>query len=143
MKNLLQKFSRNVGIAVGTLLFMTMPFIASAQSQQGVTTDQLLHPFNYTSGAPSDSKVGIVSNIAKNTSGDLGTILSSLIKFILAITGTIAFISFSYAGVLMVTARGNEDQIKKGKDIILWSIIALAIIAGSYAVVLGVSQLKF
>ena len=43
----------------------------------------------------------------------------------------------------MLTARGVEDKLKHGKDILLWSIIALAIIAGSYALVLGVSQLKF
>ncbi len=109
------------------------------------SVNDLFRPFNYTSGAPNgdQSKIGIVSNIAKSTSSDWQTTLTNIIKFLLQITGGIAFISFTYAGILMVSARGNEDQIKKGKGILVWSILALGIIALSYAIVLGISQLQF
>jgi hypothetical protein len=122
--------------AFATLMGMATPALA-------VTTQDLFRPFQYTSGAPADSKINIISNISKQTEGDWPTILGAVIRFVLAITGALAFISFTYAGVMMVSARGNEEQIKKGKDILLWSIFALIIIATSYALVLGVSQLKF
>ncbi len=111
----------------------------------GTTVDDLLRPFKYTSGASNDqsSKIVIVSNIANRTGGAWTDILAGVIQFALGVTGALAFISFTYAGVLMVSARGNEEQIKKGKQILLWSILALAIIATSYALVLGISQLKF
>jgi len=44
---------------------------------------------------------------------------------------------------MMITAEGNDEQIRKGKNIIFWSVLALAIIAASYAIVVGISQLKF
>lgn len=122
--------------AFATLMGMAAPALA-------VTTEDLLRPFKYTSGAPADSKINIVANISEQTKGDWPAILGAVIRFILAVTGALAFTSFTYAGVLMVSARGNEEQIKKGKDMLLWSLIALTIIATSYALVLGVSQLKF
>lgn len=134
MKKILQKC---IPILL-TFTALTMPMIAQAQS-----IDDLFRPFNYTNQNTSGSKIGIVSNIAQRTSGDWTQILAGVIQFVLGITGSLAFISFTYGGVLMVSARGNEDQIKKGKDILTWSVIALAIIATSYAIVLGVSQLRF
>lgn len=109
----------------------------------GPAVEDLFRPFQYTNQGTQQSKIGIVSNIAQRTGGDWTKILGGVIQFILGITGSLAFISFTVGGLMMVTARGNEDQIKKGKDILTWSVIALAIIATSYAIVLGVSQLRF
>lgn len=136
-------------IAMG-LTFSMVSSIAFADDTttptKPTTVDDLLRPFKYTSGASNDpnaSKIAIVSGIASRTSADWPVILAGVIQFVLGITGALAFISFTYAGVMMVSARGNEEQIKKGKEILVWSIIALAIIATSYALVLGVSQLNF
>ncbi len=134
MKNSLKKL-------VSVLLTVTALMIPAVTLAQNI--DDLFRPFNYTNQNTSGSKIGIVSNIAQRTSGDWTQILAGVIQFVLGITGSLAFISFTYGGVLMVSARGNEDQIKKGKDILTWSVIALAIIATSYAIVLGVSQLRF
>lgn len=134
----MKKFLKKFVSALLTVAACTIPLITQAQS-----VDDLFRPFNYTNQSNEGSKIGIVSNIAQRTSGDWTQILAGVIQFVLGITGSLAFISFTYGGVLMVTARGNEEQIKKGKDILTWSVIALAIIATSYAVVLGVSQLRF
>lgn len=132
-------------LALLIIVGMNAPWMASVANAATPKLEYLFRPFNYTSGADNNntSKIGIVSNIAKNSQGTWTDILGNVIKFILSITGALAFVSFSVAGVMMVTARGNEEQIKKGKEILLWSLIALAIIATSYAIVLGVSQLKF
>jgi hypothetical protein len=120
----------------------------TSSSTPPLSTSQFLHTFNYSSGGSNDStsKIGIVAGIAAGTVGTSGTwqmMLAGIIKFILSITGALAFVSFSYAGIMMVTAQGNEDHIKKGKNLLLWSILALAIIATSYALILGISQLQF
>ncbi len=107
------------------------------------TPYELFHAFSPTNGKNDpNSKIGIVANIDKYTSSDWQVVITKIIQFILSITGTIAFISFTYAGILMLTAQGKEEQITKGKTIILWSILALLIIAVSYALVSGISQLN-
>ena len=153
MKNFCKKISEKMR-AITMLLIIVLQFgaatVALAQSEPAVptstdapTANQLFHSFTYESGAPDDSKIGIITKIDRKTSGSWSQILGNVTKFVLAITGSIAFIAFSYAGIYFVTARGNEDQIKKAKEMIYLSILAMAIIATSYAFVLGISQLKF
>lgn len=86
------------------------------------------------------SKLVLVTNLPNQPWPKL---IANVIQLTLTITGTLAFIAFTVGGIMMVTARGKEDNIKKGKDILIWSIIALAIIAISYGIVLGISQLNF
>ena len=154
MKNFCKKISEKMR-AITMLLIIVLQFgaatVALAQSEPAVTTstdaptaNQLFHSFTYDSTtAPDDSKIGIITKIDRKTSGSWSQLLGNVTKFVLAITGSIAFIAFSYAGIYFVTARGNEDQIKKAKEMIYLSILAMAIIATSYAFVLGISQLKF
>ena len=155
MKNFLKKIREKM-IAITMLLIIVLQFgtasVALAQpapatvttNNDAPTANQLFHSFTYKAGtAPEDSKIGIIAKLDKNTSGSWSKILGNVTKFVLAITGSIAFIAFTYSGIYFVTARGNEDQIKKAKEMIYLSILALAIIATSYAFVLGISQLKF
>ncbi len=121
-------------ILLNTAIFLP---VASAQS-----VDDLFHRFTYTGGATNDqtSKIGIVQGLPDGSSF---AILAGIIRVILGLTGGLALASFTYAGVLMVVGQGNEDQIGKAKKMIFWSILALAIIAASYAIVYGVSKLSF
>jgi hypothetical protein len=110
---------------------------ASATPQQiAPTADFLPHIV----GVNQTSKVNLVNNLP---SGDWYTVIGSIIKLVLAITGSLAFASFTYGGVMLVTAQGDDSKFKKGKDILYMSVLALIIIAVSYAIVLGITQLKF
>jgi hypothetical protein len=86
------------------------------------------------------SKVQLVRNLPDN---NWPVLLASIIQIVLAVVGSLALIAFTYGGIVMITGQGNEEQIKKGKEILLWSIVALIVIAASYALVLGISQLRF
>ncbi len=86
------------------------------------------------------SKIQLVQQLPALTGPELFGII---IKLTLSVVGALAFISFTVGGVMMVTANGQEDKMSKGKKILLWSLLALAIIATSYAIVLGITQLKF
>jgi hypothetical protein len=85
------------------------------------------------------SKVNLISDLPDQSWPQL---IASIIKLLLAITGSLAFASFTIGGVMMVTARGNEEQVTKGKDVIFWSILALIAIAVSYGIVVGITQLN-
>lgn len=87
----------------------------------------------------SESKISYLTKLPK---GNWKGIMGNIIKLILNITGSLTVISFTVGGVMMITAQGSEEKTSKGRSIITWSIIALLIIAISYAVVLGITQLS-
>lgn len=45
-----------------------------------------------------------------------------------AIAGAFALILFVYGGILWLTSAGNEERIKKGRDVLIQTVIALIII---------------
>lgn len=95
---------------------------------------------NTDAGAQNASKLSLVSNLPK---AQWTAIVAAIIKMALQITGALSVASFTYGGVMMVTAQGNDEKIKKGRGVITWSLLALIIIAVSYAIVLGITELKF
>ena len=70
-------------------------------------------------------------------------VLPQIIKTFLALMWAVSFGVFSYAGVSLVIAQGNEEEIKKFKELLLWSIVGLLFITLSYAIVRGIMQLVF
>lgn len=65
-----------------------------------------------------------------------GTIIGSLLSLI----GVMFFVLIVYGGFLWMTARGEEDMIKKGQRSIIGATIGLIIVLGSYALTSFVFQ---
>jgi hypothetical protein len=63
------------------------------------------------------------------------TIIGRVINAVLGIIGSLALLMFVYGGITWMTSSGSPEKIKKGRDIIIWSVIGLAIIFFSYALV--------
>lgn len=59
-------------------------------------------------------------------------IVGRIIKILSGGAGMIALMMFVYGGFQWLTAGGNAEKIKKGKDIILWSILGLVVMFSSY-----------
>ncbi len=59
-------------------------------------------------------------------------IVGRIIKAISGFAGTIGLLMFVYGGFQWLTSGGNAEKIKKGKDIILWSLIGLVVMFSSY-----------
>ena len=62
-------------------------------------------------------------------------IIGNVIKAVLGIVGSLALAVFIYGGFMWVTSAGNEEKIKKGKEMIMWAAFGLAVIFLSYALV--------
>lgn len=70
-------------------------------------------------------------------------VIPSTISIMLQLAGSIAFIVFTVAGIILIVAHGNEELQTKAKNIFLYAIVGLTIIALSYAIIYGVFTLRF
>ncbi len=65
---------------------------------------------------------------------DLQTSVGSIIQGALTIVGTVFFALMFYGGFLWMTARGEEDQITKGKNTIVAAVIGVSVVVSAYAI---------
>jgi len=63
------------------------------------------------------------------------TLIGRIISAVLGLVGSLALLMFIYGGFTWMTAAGNSEKVEKGKQIILWAVIGLAVIFTSYAMV--------
>ena len=61
----------------------------------------------------------------------LGTIINS----VLGIVGSLALVMFIYGGITWMLSAGNQEQVTKGKNILIWAAAGIVIIFISYALV--------
>lgn len=61
------------------------------------------------------------------TEGSLAGIVGTLINVALSVLGVLLLIYFIYAGILWMTAGGDEKQVKKAKDIMQNAVVGLVI----------------
>ena len=67
-------------------------------------------------------------------SRDIFDIVINIVNIVLYFLGGIAVLLGLYAGWLWFTSRGNAEQIKKAKGILVSAVIGLAIIFASYGI---------
>lgn len=60
--------------------------------------------------------------------------LGRVIKSGLGIIGIVALLMILYAGAKWMMARGEAKMVEEAQDTILWAVIGLAVIFGSYAI---------
>ncbi len=94
----------------------TAPALASAQWSAGRSNAG-------ASGLPSDSIYGIISRT---------------MNWLLAILGFIGIIGFVIAGILYLTAAGDEDQIGKAKNAMMYSIIGIVVALIGFVIIRAV-----
>ena len=70
-----------------------------------------------------------------NNPAPIPTLLGNIIKAILGIVGSLALVMFIYGGITWMLSAGNQEQVTKGKNIIIWATLGLVIIFTAYALV--------
>lgn len=144
MKKIL--FLLTILFCANQMLLISIPFAFAEDIKNDVTrnADVYLNPFVNADGKPSEGgKIDLVASLPQAPQGSWTEILTGVIKLILGITGSLTLASFTWAGIQLVINQANEEKVTEAKKIMVWTIIALIIIATSYAIVLGVSQLQF
>lgn len=88
-------------------------------------------PTNDGSGTPAGS-VALPDPLGIKDPRD---IIENVIKAMLGLVGSLALAVFIYGGFTWVISAGNEEKIKKGKDMIMWAALGLMLIFTSYALI--------
>lgn len=70
---------------------------------------------------------------AATAGSQLPILIGRIIRTLLGLLGIIFLVLMVYAGFLWMTARGDDDQVSKSKDIIKQAVIGLIIIFLAYA----------
>lgn len=104
-----------------TAAMMALPFAPLALNSAHAALGTQLDEVNEGAGLGGDST-------------SLTTTIGSLISVLLGFLGVIFLILIIYAGLLWMTAAGNEDNVKKAKSILLNSVIGLVILLSAYAI---------
>ena len=61
--------------------------------------------------------------------------LLNFASYLFTIVGALALLFFIYGGFTLILSRGAPDAVKKGKDILVASIVGLIIVFGAYMLV--------
>jgi len=72
--------------------------------------------------------------------GTLGQNITLIINYFLGILGLIAVAFLIYAGILMVTAGGADEQITKARKVIMYAVVGIVIILLSWTIVTFVAS---
>ncbi len=79
-----------------------------------------------------DSMPYLENPIKYNNAHDL---FLGIIQYFLAGVAVVSTVMFIWGGYLFLTSGGNAEQVKKGKDVLLWSSIGIVVIIGSWVLI--------
>ncbi|MFA5128254.1 MAG: pilin [Patescibacteria group bacterium] len=99
-------------------LFCASPVLAATSSDAGATVS-LDNPLNTNTTDPAQ-------------------IIGLVIKSVLGIVGGAALVMVVWGGFQWLTSAGNPEKVKKGSSTMIWSVIGLILVLGSYLLVQNV-----
>lgn len=76
----------------------------------------------------------------KLTESEIEPVIAKIIQAALSFLGVVFLLLTIYGGYLWMTARGNETQVEKAKDLLTSAIIGLIIVVSAYAISYFVMQ---
>lgn len=105
----------------------------------GLTVCALFFQVNFAQAQTLEDKLGVqyAENIGlpEAEDEDVRDMTVTIVKYLITFLGIIAVIIILYGGFIWMTAAGNDDRVKKAKDIIIAGIIGLIIVISAFAIV--------
>lgn len=68
------------------------------------------------------------------STGGIPEFLGTFAGAALALSGSVFLFLIIYGGIVIMTAAGNNERVKKGKEVIVWAIIGALILGSAYAI---------
>ncbi len=78
----------------------------------------------------------------KLAEGDLEQeIAPRFVRIIVQFSALAGLILMVFAGVRLILARDNEEEVKKAKDTMIYALIGVIVISGSFAIIVGILRI--
>jgi len=90
---------------------------------------------NWTDDYSSGSQSGSVTLDNPIQVNDFQTLIGKVIAAALGLVGSLALAMFIYGGFTWMTAMGNSEKVKKGRDTMVWAALGLVVIFSAYGLV--------
>ncbi len=136
----MNKMRSHIILLVSTLSLLAIKKNAQAQNEHLLPSEPALLEY----GSAENPDPELPQQTPSLPSGNLlNDIIPATIKILLGIAGSLALIALTAGAFILITARGNEDQINTGKRIITWTVLAMILISISYAIIFGIASLEF
>lgn len=82
------------------------------------------------------ARAGIISDAPT-----VSHVLYNVLQFLLLIFGLLGIIGLIIAGILYITAAGNERQIEKAKKATMYSVVGIIVAMGGYVLVKTIGKI--
>ena len=131
------KNNKSFLISFFVTFLITMSFFLSGNFilAQGATTDPL------TGLNESAGKVAAYdTQVSSYSSNFLQTKAGQIVGTVLSFVGVLFLILMIYAGILWMTAQGNDQQVSKAKSLLINGVIGLIIVFAAYAITSFIGQ---
>ncbi len=63
---------------------------------------------------------------------DIATLVGRFITTVLPLSGAVALMMFLVGAIYWVISAGNPEQVKKGRDTVVWALLGSVVVVGSY-----------
>jgi len=126
----MRRYLFNIFFLISSLASLAMPFVVSAagpaiQSQSNVPDFQLQIPI--------DTRKGFSTQELKDGKA-IGMYFGDIYRWVTGAVGILAMLVFAYAGLLWLTARGEDSQVKQAQKLLVDSIAGITLVLGSYVI---------
>lgn len=135
-KTKILKIASKIFITLSFCIYFLLPSIAFCEKK----VEDYLPTFEAEDSEQYKDQIDTVENLPNY---DMPTTLSMIAKLLIGITGSLAMVGLIVSGTLYVTAHGNDQQMEKAKNILIYIVVGVVVIAASYAIILGISSLSF
>jgi len=78
-----------------------------------------------------------------NTGNPIASFIIQTVNFLVLTIGSLSFVTIVVGGFILMTSHGNENALTKGKDILKYAIIGLAIALMAYIITAFVQSLFY
>ncbi len=72
----------------------------------------------------------------------IDTSIAKIIKQAIMLSGILAILALTYAGILMMLSYGDESKVKSAKSIIQYALIGVVLSGAAYAIIEAINALK-